>query len=102
MLTIHITRIYSAIILKVTYDMDVTDMSNKYIENAQSSMHALSVVQIPGRFWIDFLPFLRYVPRWFPGAYFKKFAEHYRPIINRMIDQPFDAVKAEVVSRFRL
>ena len=91
-------RIYSAIISKVTYDMNVTNMQNTYIQNAQSSMYALSIAQIPGRFWIDFLPFLKYVPPWFPGAHFKKFAERYKPIINRMVDEPFDEVKNDMVS----
>ena len=77
--------------------MDVTDMRDEYVQIAETAMYALSMAQIPGRFLIDFLPFLRYVPSWFPGASFKRFAEHYKPIVDKMIDRPFDAVKKEMV-----
>ena len=90
-------RIYVATILKITYDMDITDLRDEYVQIAQSAMYALNVAIIPGRFWIDFFPFLRYVPRWFPGAYFRKFADRYKPIIDKMVDRPFDTVKKDVV-----
>lgn len=80
--------------------MDVTDMRDEYVQIAETAMYALSMAQIPGRFLIDFLPFLRYVPSWFPGASFKRFAEHYKPIVDKMIDRPFDAVKKEMVRSF--
>lgn len=79
--------------------MDITDMRDEYIRTAESAMSALSAAQVPGRFWIEFLPALRLVPRWSPGAYFKSWAERYKPIIDRMVDQPFDVVKRDMVCR---
>ena len=27
---------------------------------------------VPGRYWVEFFPFLRFVPAWVPGAGFQK------------------------------
>ncbi|KAK7687641.1 hypothetical protein QCA50_008856 [Cerrena zonata] len=92
----HIHLIYSAIILKVVYDMDVTNMHDEYIQIAEEALSALSQVQVPGKFWVESLPILRYVPNWLPGAYFKKWALKYGPIIDEMVDKPFDAVMQNI------
>lgn len=33
---------------------------------------------IPGKYWVDFLPWLKYIPSWVPGATFKKRAEQFK------------------------
>ncbi|KAK7687260.1 hypothetical protein QCA50_009765 [Cerrena zonata] len=78
--------------------MDITDMHDEYIQTAEAAMFALSTAQVPGRFWVEFLPILKYVPDWFPGAYFKRWAKKYKPIVNRMVDHPFDAVKEDMAA----
>lgn len=90
-------RMYSAIILNIVYGMNPTNMHDKYIQIAQSAITALSRVQLPGRFWIEFLPILKYVPSWLPGAYFKQWARQYAPVVNQMVDQPFDAIIQDIV-----
>ncbi|QRV91901.1 cytochrome P450 family protein [Ceratobasidium sp. AG-Ba] len=45
-----------------------------------------------GRFWVDHLPILRYVPVWCPGAKFKRIANHFRETISRVASEPFEAV----------
>ncbi|KAK7692903.1 hypothetical protein QCA50_004539 [Cerrena zonata] len=89
----HIRLIFSGIILKIIYDIDITDMHDEYIQIAEEAIAALSIVQVPGKFWVEFLPIMRYIPRWVPGAYFKRKAEQYQSIVAKMKDQPFDAVK---------
>ncbi|KAK7687643.1 hypothetical protein QCA50_008858 [Cerrena zonata] len=94
----HIRLIYSAIILKIVYGMDVTNMHDEYIQLAETAISALSQVQVPGKFWIEFLPILRWVPKWFPGAHFKRWAAMQAPIINEMVDKPFDSVMKNIAS----
>ena len=52
----------------------------------------------PGAFFVDVLPALRYLPSWFPGAGFKRYAAKVRPYIGRAaLDHPWAAmVKAKV------
>ena len=43
-------------------------------------------------------PAVRYLPEWFPGAGFKTTAKQWRESLQRLVNDPFDLVKKEVVS----
>jgi hypothetical protein len=43
-----------------------------YIEKAEESMTILTSAILPGSYMVDVLPWLKYVPSWFPGAGFQK------------------------------
>ena len=92
-------RLHGAIILKIMYDMDVVDWSDEFINLSGASVTAIGATQVPGKFWVEFLPVLRYIPGWVPGAYFKRWVEQYSPMIIKMINQPFDEVKEKMVSK---
>lgn len=38
-----------------------------------------------------------YVPSWFPGAKFKRLAQHWSSLLPALKDRPFDRVKRELV-----
>jgi len=61
-------------------------------------MEGLSLQKVPGAFWVEYFPLLKYIPSWVPGAHFKKIAEYYKPIVETMINQPFDEVVAGSVN----
>ncbi|EGO24642.1 hypothetical protein SERLADRAFT_408541 [Serpula lacrymans var. lacrymans S7.9] len=52
-----------------------------------------------GAFLVDMLPFLRYVPEWFPGAGFQKTAKAYRETLNEATERPFKYVKDQMASK---
>ena len=82
--------------MKITYDLDV-DIDSDYLFLVGKALEYLSPTRVPGAFWVEFLPFLRYIPPWVPGAHFKKWAERCTPVVNRMVDQAFDSVKQSMV-----
>ena len=41
---------------------------------------------------------VKYVPAWFPGAGFKRLAQKTKELTRKMVDQPFNTVKYQVVS----
>lgn len=73
-------------------------MDDEYVVMAEEAMIGGSLAAIPGAFWIDFLPFLRHIPSWVPGAKFKQHAEKYLPYVVNMRYKPYQDVKAAVVS----
>lgn len=79
-------------------DMDVTDIHDEYVRLAESAIGALSMTQSPGKFWIEFMPIFKHIPSWVPGAYFKKWITKFAPVVDRMVHQPFYAVKIDLVS----
>ena len=66
------------------------------VEDAQEGI-ALGLV--PGRFLVQFLPFLRHVPAWLPGAGFKRLSNKWRAAARSAKDVPFEEVKRALVSR---
>ena len=91
------SRLYTAIILEIMYGMEVTQMDDYYLHTAELAVNALGTVQVPGRFWVEFMPIFKAIPSWVPGSYFKRYIERFAPEVNKMVDEPFDVVKKNIV-----
>ena len=83
--------------MKITYGIDIQESDDPYILLAEESLRGVNEAGIPGVFWVDFLPILKYVPSWFPGAGFQKKAAHWREITVSTIEKPFHYVKEKLV-----
>ena len=92
----------TAIILKITFDTDVPDLGHEYVLLSEEAVQGLSSIIVPGMFWVDYFPILEYIPRWVPGFQFKKQAEYYKPIVEKMRDKPFDDIVQNMVRVGRL
>lgn len=78
----------------------INTTGNEYSHLAEMAVRAFSEIHVPGGFWVESLPALRHIPGWLPGVRFKKYAEFYRPYVEKMVSQPFDLVKASLVSYY--
>lgn len=85
-------------IFKVIYGIEITDPSDEHLCIAENSVRGLAEALIPGKYWIDFLPFLKYVPPWMPGATFQKVASKWKPSIKAVREVPFKAAHDTWVS----
>ena len=77
--------------------MDITDIEHDYIKLPEKVLEDLTGAQLPGRFWIPFLPILKHIPSWVPGTYAKKFVEQHHLDAEKMLSRPFEAVKKDIV-----
>ncbi|KAF4599322.1 hypothetical protein EYR40_006414 [Pleurotus pulmonarius] len=82
-----------AITLGIAYGLDIKPHDDPYVKLSEQGVHALLTSTIPGAFLVDTLPFLKYVPAWFPGAGFQKKAKEWRELATVMRDMPFQAAK---------
>ena len=83
--------------MKIGYGIAVQESDDPYISIAEVVMNSGSEAAIPGAFWVDFLPILKYVPSWFPGAGFQRKAAYWREAINTMAEKPFRHVQEQLV-----
>ena len=60
-------------------------------------MNGAAEAEIPGAFWVDLIPILKYLPSWFPGAGFQRKAAHWREAVNTMAEKPFRYVQEQLV-----
>lgn len=77
--------------------MDIVDIQDKYVQVAFDTVSAIALSSLPGNFWVEFFPIFRYLPHWVPGTSFKNFIDKYRPAISKMLNDPFDRMKEEMV-----
>jgi hypothetical protein len=89
-------------ILYLTYGLQIKRVNDPWIALAEEGMHALLSAMVPGKYAVDALPILKYLPEWFPGAQFQKEVKEWRKIMARFFEQPFEAAKHGMVSTIRL
>ncbi|KAG6895756.1 hypothetical protein C0993_009238 [Termitomyces sp. T159_Od127] len=83
--------------MSVAYGIDVQPDNDPYIAAAETAMHGMSEATIPGAFLVEFIPLLKYVPAWMPGADFKRKARMWRDFTTQVLEKPFAAVQQSLV-----
>jgi hypothetical protein len=76
----------------------VTDEHDSYIVLANAALKTFSQASIFGAFLVDYIPMLKYVPSWMPGASFKRKACEWRHLSHQMVESQFKIVKQNMVS----
>ncbi|KAJ3768588.1 cytochrome P450 [Lentinula raphanica] len=82
-------------IMDVTYGMNAEE-AKAHLPIAEGAIEAIIVAGIPGAFFVDHIPILRYIPEWFPGAGFKIKAKIWAELRERMTNLPFGLTKERV------
>ncbi|KAI0260943.1 cytochrome P450 [Gloeopeniophorella convolvens] len=85
-----------AIIILTTYGYQVVKQGDPIVQLVETLMHHFSRMTEPGAYLVDFIPALKYVPAWFPGAGFKKAASDAKGYMTRSADIPFQFTLREM------
>ncbi|KAJ6622291.1 cytochrome P450 [Mycena sp. CBHHK59/15] len=94
----HLRHMAGEVIMSVAYGIDVLPSNDPYIALAKEAVRSLSIASVPGRFLVDSLPILKYVPDWFPGAGFKQTAKEWNKLARAMVDVPFAEAKRNIAA----
>ncbi|THH15045.1 hypothetical protein EUX98_g9525 [Antrodiella citrinella] len=92
----HIRYWGGSLALQVSYGYESNNGHDDLIELVDEAMEQFTILSKPGAFMVDFIPWLKYIPAWFPGATFQRTAQHYRKTLSDMIDVPFQMVKSRL------
>ena len=95
------SRAYSAFastILRTVYGIDATTQENELFTVQREGQHMIDLAYTPGRYVVEVLPVLQYLPKWFPGVHFKRDAAAWRPTVRAMRDAPYEAALEAIVS----
>ncbi|KIJ43724.1 hypothetical protein M422DRAFT_169557, partial [Sphaerobolus stellatus SS14] len=98
----HIRHTVGAIIMEIAYGITVKPEDDPYIHTAEVAVKVGVEAAVPGRFMVDIIPLLKYIPEWFPGASFRKQPRIWRKYILDMADVPFQKVQEEMASTHHL
>ncbi|TDL28096.1 cytochrome P450 [Rickenella mellea] len=95
----HIHLLNASTMMMVTYGHRVTTESDEYVRTAERAIELTVEAGSPGTHLVDFVPWLRFLPTWMPGAAFKRYAFKIRRLVRDMLDIPVNRLKEDMASK---
>ncbi|KAJ7242999.1 cytochrome P450, partial [Mycena rebaudengoi] len=94
----HIKHMNGTLIMSIAYGIDTLPSNDPYMETAEAAIDAITQAVVPGRYLVDMIPILKYVPAWFIGAGFKRQAREWKKLTDKMVQLPFQAAQRLVTN----
>ncbi|KAK1231746.1 hypothetical protein PQX77_005130 [Marasmius sp. AFHP31] len=66
------------------------------IAKAEKALSSFVLSTIPGTFWVDYVPLLKYIPPWVPGAGFQRKAREWREDVLEVLNERYDLLKTRM------
>lgn len=76
--------------LRIIYGIDIDDEEHEIIVVGEESLQGTGQVFVPGKYFVDLIPMLEYVPSWLPGAGWKRQFARWRDATLRFLNLPFE------------
>lgn len=83
--------------MRIAYGIELHESNDKYLAMVERVAQIGEEIGVPGRFPVEAIPWLRFLPSWFPGAGFNKFAADAKRDILFTLDFLFETAKAKLV-----
>ncbi|KAJ7151669.1 cytochrome P450 [Mycena filopes] len=94
----HLRRNAAAVIMKIAYGYPVVHNNDPFVALAEEGMRAGSLGGAPGKWMVDSIPVLRFLPEWLPGAGFKKKAREYSRKLYAQSSEPYNWVREQIAA----
>ncbi|BCS04512.1 cytochrome P450 [Aspergillus luchuensis] len=93
----HLRKESGAIILRIGYGYTIEPHArDPLVDLVEKAMDDFSQVVLPGAWLVNFVPFLKYLPTWFPGGKENETAKEYKDRLSIMHDKTYDFVKNQM------
>ncbi|KAF8987615.1 cytochrome P450 [Cyathus striatus] len=92
----HLQKFSTALTVRVAYGKDIIADDDPYIDISARGIESLVGCGSPGSTPVDFMPFLKYLPSWFPGTYYAFKARDFHPSVRKVHDYPFEVVENQL------
>ncbi|KAG7087581.1 hypothetical protein E1B28_013535 [Marasmius oreades] len=93
----HVKHHAGFIILKLAYGYELQSNDDPYVDLAAKALAAITQAVNHGAFAVDYLPILKHLPSWFPGAEFKRKAKDWAPLAVEVRELPWRLMKKALV-----
>ncbi|KAF8600716.1 cytochrome P450 [Ceratobasidium sp. AG-I] len=94
----HIHLLAAGIAIRITYGYKVDSKQDPFVQTAEEAMSAFGDALTPGRWLVEMIPVLRYLPAWFPFATFKRKIAHWKQVNQAHRDRPFSYVEKQLAN----
>ncbi|KAM5546226.1 hypothetical protein V8D89_000352 [Ganoderma adspersum] len=89
----HIKFTIAAVYMGTIYGIEIREPDDKHYRMVERMGEVAEAATIPGNFPVEAFPTLRYLPSWFPGGGFKKWAADANRDIAHTVSHLFDGAK---------
>ncbi|KAJ3567141.1 hypothetical protein NP233_g6559 [Leucocoprinus birnbaumii] len=89
--TEHLRNCVGAIAISITYGLPVQRRNDPLVNSSEEIFAVMSSAASPGKYFVNIVPFLQYIPDWMPGAGFKQVAKEIRKEVQKLTVEPFNA-----------
>jgi hypothetical protein len=83
--------------ISMTYGLPVQRNNDPLVHLSDSVFKAVVLAASPGKYLVNIIPFLKYIPSWFPGAQFKRDARQTRMQLDQILEEPFRMTQKDMV-----
>ncbi|KIJ12381.1 hypothetical protein PAXINDRAFT_171282 [Paxillus involutus ATCC 200175] len=94
----HIRKNFTSIVLRISHGYVTQEGTDPLVELAHTANSQLSTSSAAGAFYVDIVPWLKYVPSWLPGAGFKRKAKEYAAVLHDLVEIPHNYVKSQLAA----
>ncbi|KAJ2930258.1 hypothetical protein H1R20_g6806, partial [Candolleomyces eurysporus] len=94
----HFRQLTAETILSVAYGIQIQQQNDPYVQLAEAANEGAIMAAVPGKFLVEAIPILKYVPAWFPGASFKRKAREWYKLTRMMVEVPYADAKKRIES----
>jgi len=97
---VHIQHMTSGVALETAFGLQVQPSGepDPFIHAAKQAVEAMAEAGLYGSYLVDYLPFLKHIPAWFPFAGFKSEAAKWRISTDIAATVPFSVAKTVIES----
>ena len=88
---------FAGTVVKILYGFDVSERNDPFITTMEKVMEGLQAFT-PGRYLVESLPIIRFIPGWMPGAGFQKDFAGRRSASERARADLYNRMKQGLVS----
>ncbi|KAL1984336.1 hypothetical protein VTN96DRAFT_9294 [Rasamsonia emersonii] len=93
----HLRTEAGAVILKIAYGYTIEPhKKDPFVDLADKTLLVFVAATTPTAWLVDIMPFLRYLPDWFPGTEFKRTARLWRKTVTDLVERPYAFVKQQM------
>ncbi|KAI0088547.1 cytochrome P450 [Irpex rosettiformis] len=93
-----IRRNAAGVTMMITYGHRVKSKDDEFIAIADKGVATIEAAGAVGAHIVDFVPWLRFIPDWFPGAGIKRLPPGTRENLQAFLHVPFDQVKKRMAA----
>lgn len=81
----------------ITYGLPIQRSHDPLVHFAEDTFTKVASAGAPGKYMVNLVPPLKYVPEWMPGAGFKKIARGIREQVYKLVEEPYQATLENAV-----